>query len=76
MKNEKNKSQEKIRIKAYSNFENNITDMNKNIYERFKNDLKSNLDKGYNRIQVIFQSNELNNLDEKEFLNKFQNKIM
>jgi len=58
-------------------------------YEKFKDDLKSKLSKDYNipkdkiivtylqegsvRVQVIFQSDEFNNLDEKEFLNKFQN---
>ena len=70
---EKNKSKEKIRFKAYSNFGKNIIDKNKNERERFKNDLKSNLNKIYSRVQVIFQSNEFNNLDEKEFLNKFKN---
>ena len=58
-------------------------------YEKFKDDLKSKLSKDYNipkdkiivtylqegsvNVQVIFQSDEFNNLDEKEFLNKFQN---
>ena len=73
LKNAKNKSKEKIRIKAYSNFEINIRDNNKNECERFKNGLKSNLNKVYSRAQVIFQSDEFNNLNEKEFLNKFIN---
>ena len=58
-------------------------------YEKFKDDLKSKLSKDYNipkekiivtylqegsvRVQVIFQSDEFNNLDEKEFLDKFKN---
>jgi hypothetical protein len=58
-------------------------------YEKFKDDLKSKLSKDYNipkekiivtclqkgsvRVQVIFQSDEFNNLDKKEFLNKFKN---
>ena len=70
---EKSKSKEKIRFKAYSNFGNIITDKNKNECERFKNDLKSNLSKVYSRVQVIFQSDEFNNLNEKEFLDKFKN---
>ena len=60
-----------------------------NEYEKFKDDLKSKLSKDYNipkekiivtylqegsvRVQVIFQSDEFNNLDKKEFLNKFKN---
>ena len=72
-KKEKNKSKEKIRIKAYSNFGINIRDNNKNECEKLKNDFKLNLNKGYTRVQVIFQSDEFNNLDEKEFLIKFKN---
>ena len=72
-KKEKNKSKEKIKIKAYSNFGINIRDNNKNECEKFKNDLKLNLNKGYTRVQVIFQSDEFNNLDDKELLNKFKN---
>ena len=57
--------------------------------EKFKDDLKSKLSKDYNipkekiivtylqegsvRVQVIFQSDEFNNLNEKEFLDKFKN---
>ena len=58
-------------------------------YEKFKNDLKLKLSKDYNipmdkiivtfpqkgsyRVQVIFQSDEFNNLDTNEFINKFKN---
>ena len=35
--------------------------------------MKSNLNKFYSRVQVIFQSDEFNNLYEKEFLDKFKN---
>ena len=57
-------------------------------YEKFKNDLKLKLSKDYNipmdkiivtfpqkgsyRVQVIFQSDEFNNLDTNEFINKFK----
>ena len=58
-------------------------------YEKFKNNLKLKLSKDYNipmdqivvtfpekgsyRVQVIFQSNEFNNLDKNDFINKFKN---
>ena len=63
--------------------------MDKNEYEKFKQNLKLKLSKDYNvpidkiivtfpqkgsfRVQVIFQSDEFNNLDEQQFLNKFKN---
>ena len=62
---------------------------NKEEYEKFKNNLKLKLSKDYNipinqiivtfpqkgsfHVQVIFQSNEFNNLDINEFKNKFKN---
>ena len=58
-------------------------------FEKFKEQLKLKLSKDYNvppekiivtfpqkgslRVQVIFQSNEFNNLDKKEFIEKFKN---
>ena len=58
-------------------------------YEKFKNNLKLKLSKDYGipvdkivvtfpqkgsyRVQVIFQSDEFNNLDSNQFLNKFKN---
>ena len=63
--------------------------MNKNEYEKFKYNLKLKLSKDYYvpidkiivtfpqkgsfRVQVIFQSDDFNNLDEQQFLNKFKN---
>ena len=63
--------------------------MDKKEYEKFKYNLKLKLSKDYNvpidkiivtfpqkgsfRVQVIFQSDDFNNLDEQQFLNKFQN---
>jgi len=62
---------------------------NEEEYEKFKNDLKLKLRKDYNvpldkiivtlpqkgslHIQVIFQSDEFNNLDKNDFINKFKN---
>ena len=62
---------------------------NEEEYEKFKNNLKSKLSKDYNipinqiivtfpqrgsfHVQVIFQSNEFNDLDINEFKNKFKN---
>ena len=62
---------------------------NDSEYEKFKQNLKLKLSKDYNipvdkiivtfpqrgsfHVQVIFQSDEFNNLNEKEFLNKFKN---
>ena len=64
---------------------------NKNEYEKFKNDLLEKLSLDYKipknqiivtfpqrgsfRVQVIFQSDEFNNLDINEFKQKFQNDI-
>ena len=62
---------------------------NKEEYEKFKNDLKLKLSKDYNipvdkiivtfpqkgsyHVQVIFQSDEFNDLDTNDFLQKFKN---
>ena len=62
---------------------------NEKEYEKFKDNLKLKLSKDYNipvdkiivtfpqrgsfHVQVIFQSNDFNNLDENDFLNKFKN---
>ena len=62
---------------------------NEEEYEKFKNNLKLKLSKDYNipvdkivvtfpqkgsyHVQVIFQSDEFNNLDSNQFLNKFKN---
>ena len=62
---------------------------NQEEYEKFKDNLKLKLSKDYNipmekiivtfpqkgslHVQVIFQSNEFNNLDGQKFLNKFKN---
>jgi hypothetical protein len=62
---------------------------NEEEYEKFKNNLKLKLSKDYGipvdkiivtfpqkgsfRVQVIFQSDEFNNLDKNQFLNKFKN---
>ena len=62
---------------------------NEKEYEKFKNDIKLKLSKDYNipiekiivtfpqkgslHVQVIFQSDQFNNLDKNDFLNKFKN---
>ena len=62
---------------------------NKNEYEKFKENLKLKLSKDYNippekiivtlpqkgsfHVQVIFQSEEFNNLNKKQFIDKFKN---
>ena len=62
---------------------------NEKEYEKFKNDLKLKLSKDYNipidkiivtfpqkgslHVQVIFQSDEFNNLNKNDFINKFKN---
>ena len=64
---------------------------NKNEYEKFKQRLKSKLSKDYNipmdsiivtfpqkgsfHVQIIFQSEEFNNLDLNDFKNKFKNDL-
>ena len=63
--------------------------INQNEYEKFKDNLKLKLSKDYNipkekiivtfpqkgslHVQVIFQSDEFNDLNEQQFLNKFKN---
>ena len=54
-----------------SDFNNEKSKSNEKI--SIKNDLKSNLEKGY-RAQVIFNSDKFNNLDKQKLLNEFKKK--